>query len=445
MKPYLLKFFAAGIAGLTLCSPALAQKQHRLTADESVQYALSNTVQVKNNLLNIQIQQQTNREITSAAFPQLNGSFNYTNYLEVPTNLLPGELAGQPGTFIPVQFGVKHNLNYGIEVQQLLFDGQVFVGLQARKTSIDYSQKIVEVTQEQIKSNVYKVYYQLLAGRQQVSTLDTNIARMEKVLNDTREIYKNGFAEKLDVDKAEVTLTNLRTEKIKVENRLVTALQGLKMLMGMPVTDELVLTDTLINEHLKADVLELGYNYTDRKEYQQIQLQERLGEFNIKRYKLTYIPTVSANFNYNRNAFRREFNFFKNDQPWFNASFFGFRIAAPIFDGFARDARIRRARLELQQAQNLRENLKLSIDNEIEQARVNFRSAVVSMDFQQKNRQLAETVFNQTKLKYDQGLGSNLEITNAQAELTAAQNNYYAALYDAIVARIDFLRATGKL
>jgi outer membrane protein TolC len=87
----------------------------------------------------------------------------------------------------------------------------------------------------------------------------------------------------------------------------------------------------------------------------------------------------------------------------------------------------------------------MSIDKEVAEARINIRSALATMDFQKKNMQLAEEVYNQTKLKYEQGLGSNLEITNSQTELTTAQNNYYSALYDAIVARVDFLRATGKL
>ena len=117
----------------------------------------------------------------------------------------------------------------------------------------------------------------------------------------------------------------------------------------------------------------------------------------------------------------------------------------PIFDGFAKAARVQTAKLQLEQTNNNLKNLELSIDREISETRINLRSAVATMDYQKKNMALAEEVYNQTKLKYEQGLGSNLEITNSQAELTAAQNNYYAALYDAIVAKVDFLRATGKL
>jgi outer membrane protein len=426
-------------------SAALSAQQNAFTAQEAVDYALKNTVQVKNALLGVQIQNQTNREVTSAALPQISGNLNYTNYLDIPTSLIPGEFFNQPGTYLPVQFGVKHNLNYGVDVQQLLFQGEVFVGLQARKTVMNLAEKTVEVTKEQIKANVLKIYYQILAGRQQIATIDANIARIEKLNSDSREMYKNGFIEKLDIDKSEVTLTNLRTEKLKAENKIIVALQGLKLLMGMPAKNELILKDSLPEETFKQDVVDEVYTYTDRKEFQQIEIQEKVNEFNIRRYKLTYIPTISINGNFTRNAQRQTFSFFKGGEQWFNATYVGLKIAVPIFDGFAKDARIKKAKLELQQTQNTKENLQLQIDKEVEEARINLRTAVASMDYQKKNMELAEKVYNQTKLKFEQGLGSNLEITTAQSELTTAQNNYYGGLYDAIIARIDYLRATGKL
>ncbi len=165
-------------------SATASAQQNAFTAQEAVDYALKNTVQVKNALLGVRIQNQTNREVTSAALPQISGNLNYTNYLDIPTSLLPGEFFGQPGTYIPVQFGVKHNLSYGVDVSQLLFDGQVFVGLQARRTTMEFAEKTAEVTKEQIKANVLKIYYQILAGRKQIVTIDSNISRIEKLNSD---------------------------------------------------------------------------------------------------------------------------------------------------------------------------------------------------------------------------------------------------------------------
>lgn len=440
---------------------------YHMSVEDAVQYASHNSVQIKNALIGIQVQQQTNKEITAAAFPQLSGTAGANYYPNVAVQTFPNFIAaaaygvlvqegvkngaGNPITapadfgFVEAQFGTKYTASAGLDFSQLLFDGQVFVGLQARKTSIDFATKTAEVTQEQIKANVYKIYYQLVAGEQQVSTIEANITRIEQLLEDTREIYKNGFAEKLDVSKASVSLTNLRTEKMKVENSLRAAYLGLKLLIGMPVRSNLILTDTLPEQIFTEEMLDTRFEYTDRSEYEQLVLNKRLNEYNIRRYKLSYLPTISLRSSYYEIAQRNKFNFFKSGETWFPSSSISLNINVPIFDGLAKAARVRAARLQLEQTNNNIEGMEMTIDKEIEETRNNIRSAVATMRYQESNMQLAEEVYHQTRLKYEQGLGSNLEITNAQTELTTAQNNYYAALYDAIVARVDYLRATGKL
>lgn len=454
--------------GATMFSTLSAQDTTRhLSVQQAVDYAAKNSAQVKNALLGIDLQRQTNREITAAAYPQLSGTAGASYYPNVAIQRFPNFIAAaaygvlvQEGVrkgsgdpivapsdfgFVEAQFGTKYTANAGVDFSQLLFDGQVFVGLQARKTAMNFAAKTAEVTQEQIKANVHKIYYQIVAGRQQLSTIDANISRFEKLLSDTREIFKNGFAEKLDVSKAEVSLTNLRTEKLRMENQLQAAQLGLKLLIGMPAGQQLILTDTLPEEIYTQEVLETKFNYSERPEYEQVALNKKLNEYNIKRYKLSYLPSVSLTSSYYQIAQRNQFNFFKSGEPWFPSSSINLRINVPLFDGFAKAARVRTARIQLEQTNNNLKNLELSIDKEIEEARINIRSAVAAMEYQKKNMQLAEDVYNQTKLKYEQGLGSNLEITTAQTELTTAQNNFYAALYDAIIARVDYLKATGKL
>lgn len=472
MRSYFIIAKKTSVLALALCLSlgALGQDTvHTMSVQDAVAYANKNSVAVRNALIGIDLQRQTNREITASAYPQLTGSLGASYFPNVAVQRLPNFIApsvygvlmqegvknGSGNTveppnggdygFIAAQFGTKYSASGGVDLSQLLFDGQVFVGLQARKTSIDFANKTAEAAQDQIKANVYKIYFQLVAGRQQISTIDANIARIEKLFNDTREIYKNGFAEKLDVSKAEVSLTNLRTEKLRVENSLQSAALGLKLLMGMPSSHQLILTDTLAERLFTQDVVDTPFTYTDRAEYEQLQLNKRLNEFNVRRYKLSYLPTVSLTGSYYQIAQRNRFNIFDKGQPWFPSSSVNLRINVPIFDGFAKAARVRTARLQLEQTQNNLDNLELTIDKEVSEARIGIRSAVASMTYQRRNMQLAEEVYNQTKLKFEQGLGSNLEVTNAQAELTTAQNNYYSALYDAIVARVDFLRATGKL
>lgn len=458
----------AWISFTALALPALAQEQHAFSIQQAIEYGKKNNVQVKNALLGIQLQQEQNREITAAAYPQINGSLGATYNPYVATQVIPNFIAPSvyqvlidqqvkdgsgnpigfpPGGFgnIAAQFGTKFNASAGVDLSQLLFDGQVFVGLKARKTSIEWQTKSAEVTDEAVRSNIYKIYYQLVVGKVQVELLDANIARLAKLSHDTKELYKNGFAEQLDVNKVEVQSANLETEKLKALNSISNGYLGLKFLIGMPIKDSLLLTDTLNEEEIKQGILPLAdYNYKDRKDYQYAELGKKLNEFNIKRYQLSQLPTFSLTGNYSKSAQRNKFDFFgKGD--WFNISAINFRMSVPIFHGFAAKAKIAQARIQLQQTQNQIESLQLSIDQQVATARANFTTAITTLDYQKKNMQLAETVYNQTKKKYEIGTGSNLEITGAQTDLKQAQTNYISAVYDAIIAKIDYLKATGKL
>ena len=454
-----------------LCGGVVAQQANppqvnRFSVQQAVDYAMKNAVQVRNALVDIKIQQQTNREITASAFPQINGSASLNHFPNIAVQSFPNFISPSvynvltengvkdgngnpivaPGDYGVIQapFGTKYQASAGVDFSQLLFDGQVFVGLQARNASLDFYRKQADVTSEQIKVNVEKLYYQLVVGRQQSTSIDANITRFDKLLRDTREIYKNGFAEKLDVDKVSVQLNNLNTEKLKIENQLAAGFAGLKFLMNMPQRDSLVLTDSLTDDMLKENLLDSSYKYENRKEYQLLDAARSLNKYNVKRYQLSQLPTLALYGNYNRNTQGNKLNIISKG-PYYTSSLIGIKLSVPIFDGFARAARISKAKLELEKTNNNIEQLKSSIDNDVQQSRLKIVTAIQTMDSQRKNMELAEQVYNTTKLKYEQGLGNNQEIYNAQAELKVAQNNYYSALYDAIIARIDFMKAAGTL
>lgn len=445
MKKLLSLLLMAAFANLGKAQ-APSNAINAFSLDQCIEYAQKNNVQVKNALLAIEVQAQTNREIAAAALPTISTNLSGTDYTKIPTSLLPGQIfGGAAGTFIPVQFGTKFNANYGASIQQLLFDGQVFIALQARATSMDMQRKSAALTQEAIKANIYKIYYQLSASKTQLNILDANISRLQSLAHDAEIMYKNGFAEKLDVDKLSVQLNNLETEKLKANNSVAIGYMGLKLLMGMPVKDSLSLTDVINERSLGTDILtESEFQYNVRKDFQYLSTIKKLNEFNIKRYQLSNLPTIAMSGSYSKNAQRSEFDFFKGGN-WFTTSLISLNVSLPIFNGFATDARIKRTRVELKQTENQIESLKNSIDNEIMQAKLNYMSSFATVQFQKKNMELAEKVYSQTKKKFEAGTGSNTEISAAQADLVSAQNNYMNALYAALIAKVDFLKATGKL
>jgi outer membrane protein len=425
-----------------------ASTVHGFSIQQCIDYAHQHSAQVKNALLDLQIQQQTNKGITAGALPTISATGTTTDFFQTPVTLIPGGLfpGTTPGEYTAVSFQPKYSAGASVQLTQTLFDGQVFVGLQARKASIDYYQKAIDITEENISVNIYKVYYQLVVSKTQMDQIDANIARAQKLLNDATVMYQNGFQEKLDVDKATVQLANLQTQKLSTQTTINNGYLGLKYLLGMPVKDSLSLTDKFTEDDLKSGVLDdTTYKYDDRNDYQSLQLNKKLNEYNVKRYKYSYYPTLNVNGSYQKNAYGNLYNFFGKDGTWYSTSYAGLTLNVPIFSGFAKDANLKKSRLQLQQTQNQIENLKISIDNDVAQSQNKFRSDISTVDFQRRNMQLAESVYNQTKKKYESGLASNTDITNAQTDLITAQTNFINALYDAVLAKVDYQKAIGKL
>ena len=446
-----------------------ARKINQFSLAQALDYAKQHSVQVKNALIDIQIQRQVNRDVTSIALPQISGTANATRNFDIPVQTIPNFIgpatyqvlinegvqngSGQPVTLpnggdfgnLLFPFGSPWTSNAGVTLSQILFDGQVFIALKARNGTNSLSETIAALTEETIRENVYKVYYQLVVGKIKIGLLDANIDRLEKLSHDTKAMYDNGFAEKLDVDKLTVQIANLQTEKLRANSMLKNGYSGIKVLMGMPFKDSLVLTDTLSDDNVREGVLEASqFKYTDRKDYQISELTNTLNGLNVRRYKLGQLPVLSLVGGYSKQAQRDKFDFFgKGD--WFTSSYAGIQLKVPIFYGFSLQAKTQKARLELQQSRNKTEALKINIDMEIDSAKNNFATAIVSMDYQKKNMALAETVYNQTKKKYEIGTGSTTEINTAEVDLKTAQTNYIEALYEAIIAKVDFLKATGKL
>ncbi len=430
-----------------------AKEVHNFSLNQALDYAKKNSVKVKNALLDYQIQEQSNRATVSEALPQVSGSVGFTDYFQSPVAVAPGSIEKQfnPNAvppypkLIPLAFSVPYNANAGVTLKQLLFDGQVFVGLKARQTSLDYYRKSQEVTEQALRANIYKVYYQLLLSKTQVSLINANIARVQELQHNTSEMFKNGFAEKLDLDKASVQLSNLQSEKIQTVNMIDNGYLGLKMLMGMPIRDSLVLTDSLTYDMVRDGTLGDDYKYSDRRDYQLLQINKQLNEFDIQRYKKQRIPTASLIANYTQTGYGLDFSDIYKFSFWYPSSYLGVNISVPIFDGFYKQANIAKSTLTLQQTLNNMDALKISIDNDVKQAQSNFSAALASLDYEKQNMELATSVYDQTRKKFEQGLGSNTEITSAQTDLIQAQNNYFTSLYNAVAAKIDYQNATGKL
>jgi outer membrane protein TolC len=208
------------------------------------------------------------------------------------------------------------------------------------------------------------------------------------------------------------------------------------------------LTTPLSPSEVKEEILsDESFRYEDRNEILALNKVKKLLELDIQRNQLGRIPTIAAYWNYSRNALRQDFNFFKSGTayPWFPTSIVGVNINVPIFSGFARDQKIKQAKIALEKHNNTINTVQQSIDLQKLAAKKNLLTNVEQMDAAEKNMQLAQNVYNTTKKKYEQGIGSSFEVLTADTELQTAQGNYFSALYNAVLAKIAYMRALGKL
>ena len=446
-----------------------SQQRYRLTVNQAADLALKNVTEIKNLQIDRELQLAKNKEYVGQTMPQVNGSIQTQHFFNIPVTLLPdfvspsvyqvltdngvrngaGSPISKPTTptrYFPAQFGVPWQSSAGIQFQQLLFQPDLFIALKARKKAIDYTDANIKVMEDSIKSNVARAYYSVLIAEKRKKYLDASIKRLDKLKSDQEKLYKNGFAEHLDIDKTQVTLNNLNTTSTQIERLIEIGYASLKFSLAINQTDTLELSDSLSVDLVKKDLLELSnFNYNDRKEIQLLNVVKDLQGLDLKRNKLSYIPTVATYFSYSRNALGQKFNLLNFSDPWFKTSLWGINLNVPIFDGGQKAQRIKQANLNLQKTNNTIANVQRAIDLQLKASSILFKNALSSLDMQDKNVVLAEKVYNTTKKKYEQGLGSSFELLQTASELENAQSNYFQSLYDAINARISYNRALGKL
>lgn len=441
----LLMIFNHGMAQQQTKPPL--QENIPLSVKQAVDYALTNQATVRTAKLDELIQLAKNKEVSGLALPNVAGSGTFQHNPIVQKQLIDASNFSDTvpkGTLVPFSFGLKFNVIGEVTLKQVLFDPSVLVALQARETLEQLAAKSVQKSEIDVKVNVYKAYYNVLSARRALGILGNNITNLEKLLSETKETYNNGLVEKLDVDRLVVQLTNLRTEETKLRNVTEVGIAALKYQMGMPIRQPITLTDTLTTADIKSATAVESFDYSQRIEYQLLQEQRKAYEYDLKRYKLGVLPTLSLFSTAGISRASDVFNYFDR-QTWYGYVGYGANLSFTIFSGLQRRRKEDQAFLQVKKAEISLENTKLGIDMEQAQSTSNLRNNILTLEAQESNMQLAQEVYNTTQIKYREGVGSSLEMSTAENELLTAQNNYFNALYNAAIAKVDYLKAYGKL
>ncbi|MCE7068155.1 TolC family protein [Dyadobacter sp. CY326] len=419
--------------------------------EQAVDYAVKHNLNIKNAQLDALSAEARIGEIRAAGLPQLSAAVSVTNNIIIPRFFLPANAfdPSAPADAPPaaVEFGIPWQGSASANLNQLIFSGSYFIGLKAAATYRELAQKSTTSSKISVAEAVTKAYYSAQVAEERAKLLDLNIARVDSLMRETKIMNESGFVELLDVNRIEVQINNLQTERQKVQNLIELSYALLKFQMGMPANEPIKLTDDInaVNvDALKAASASGDLSYENRIEYSLLNTQERLAGLDLRNVRSGYLPSLSASVGYGYNAGYDKFSQLFTDN-WYNNMVLTVNLNIPIFDGFSKRYQINQKKIAIDQVKNNQTLLKQSIDLENNQASINIKNAFATLETQNRNLTLAQEIVRVSKIKYKEGVGSNIEVINAESSLKEAQTNYFTALYDLMIAKVDLSRARGEL
>jgi outer membrane protein len=416
------------------------------------------------------------------------------NTVSTPVSLPPQAIA----------FGLQYAGNTSASFSQLLFDGSYLIGLKAAKVYTELAKKQTQQAEIDVIEQVSKAYYSTLVARARLALLARNVQRLDTLLYQTNQTFKAGFAEKLDVDRLRVQRNNLVVEQQKAQRLTELSVALLKFQVGLPQSQPVQLTDSLGAAVVDASALrqrlgvanfntgggvdglgqvpaapvpaagqapattatntglapqaQAAFSYNNRIEFSTLESQQALAGLDLANRRTSAYPRLSLTAAYgflgSAPAVKDLFAFRGPDsrngagfpnQNWFGFGNVGLTLNVPVFDGFRRKYQVQQARIQQQTIERGFETLRQSIDLQDAQSRTTLINALDVLDNQKANLELAADVARVSKIKFQAGVGSNLEVITAETSLRESQTNYYAAIYDVLVAKVDRDKATGEL
>ncbi|RZK49700.1 MAG: TolC family protein [Pedobacter sp.] len=425
------------IIGLFL-SPQISFAQVQITLKEALNYAVTHNSNLKKAILDIDAGKYKTQEVRAQALPQISGTSGLT-YNPIIGQIVFGDQA--------IKLGRAWNSNAGVSLNQQLFNQQVFTGLQAAKASENYYDLNAQLTEEQVIEQVANNYYQVLVNRIQLGVIDTNIKNVGVVANIINNQYQNGLAKKIDVDRINVNLTNLNTQRESIKNAITQLENNLKLSMGMPVNQEITIPDTEFKAINESPVFQDSLDMAARTEMKLYDVQAELLRLQRKAYVSEYYPTLSlaANYNYATQSDKFDFLMTNPNAIGFGSSAIGLTLRVPIFNGFLTRSKIRQADIQIAKLEEDRFQTRNGLNMAYENAKIQMRNSINTINLQKKNMDLALEIYQSTQNNYNNGLASLTDLLDTENSLTQAQNSYNQALLNYKVAEIQLIKSQGNI
>ena len=458
-------------ARLILCFGLLstyANAQVTFTLEEAVAYALEHHISMREADLNGEDALWQFREAKAIGMPKVSLDAQYNYYYIRPKVVIEdfispvilgilgqtsiadelGGFGGDTPRTVEAGFTRRHNMVIGLNTSVFVFNGNYLKGLRVGKMFIELAKKQKALTEQEIKSNVARAYQSVIVTKKNIGTLENNITNVANLLRETRAFYESGFVEELDVDRLILSKENLENEKSKLLRLLDVSKNVLKYQMAYPLNQSIEIEDNLeqeVDEILlhNVDLHEL-IDFEARPEHRLLLEALTLDEADLVRIKQGYLPSVYANLGLEGSLQRDKF-FNKDESGILPNGVFGINANIPIYDGRDTRSKIERKKIALEKRKMELEEFDRALVLQIFNARTDLLNAKESLESTNRSLDLSEKIYNKTQIKYKNGVGSSLELSQAESDLYQVQANYINALYDILVAQTNLDIATGAI
>jgi outer membrane protein TolC len=395
----------------------------------------------KNAARDIEIAKLQKWETTATGLPQINANITYNNWLKQQISLIPAEFfGGNPGQFTEVAFGTKQTMNGTVTVSQKVFDGSYLVGLQAAKVYLEISENAKEKTDIELRKMVAYAYGNVLLSEENLNIVNSNIALLENNLRDLTKVYENGLIEQESVQQLQLTLVSLKSNKNYIKRLNKIAYQMFNNTIGLDLDTAVELTDSLdqlIMMYASLKPLESILEIENVVDYKIAFNDLKSKELLLKLEKSKALPTLDVFLNGSYSGNNNQFNFLDKSQNWFGASLFGVSMRVPLFSSFGRSASTIKARLNLEKSKSLLKDTSEKIKLDISRAKSEYEFAVEDLKIKKEALELSENIAKKNEIKFFEGLVTSFDLSQAQRQLYAAQEDYLSSMLNILTKRID--------
>ena len=436
---HLIYLFTLSAVFVFTCNAGAQQQTSTvsLSLKQAQEYAAQNNRTIVNSKVDVEIAKKKIWETEAMGLPQISGAASYQHIWSVPIVEFP---LGN-GKYMEIPLALENNATYSATVSQLLFSGSYLVGLQATKVFALMNQQSLEKSQLDVKESVANSYFLALSLEEYRKTLQSNIESLEKTKNEMEKMNEQGFTENTDVDQIQLTYNAVNTGLSSMNRQIENVYNLLKLQLALPLETPLVLTDKfeeIFSQINLESVVEQKFNITNNLDYNLLLTQEKIARLNIKLDQSSFLPTLACYYMHQ--------GLFKT--PVFNTTHpdvAGATLNVPIFSSGQRNVKVQQRKMELNKVLTTKLQVEESLNLTLLSLKNDLRSTYEKYLNEKNSMELASRIYEKTLVKYKEGVSSSLDLTTAQNQYLAAQDNYFTSIYNVMQAKLKLDKIMNTL